>query len=250
MNSSNLGMVLITGATGGIASSTAKCLAAQGYSLFLQSRNQAKLAELCREIKAEYPVLLECSHLDINHPDNVKTIITDINKLKVNLFGLVHCAGDMLETPLLMLKPEQIQQQLSIHLSSAIVLAQYASRLMSRNKLGSIVFISSIVAHQGSAGQSVYAAAKSGLFGLTKSLAKELGKLNIRVNSVSPGFIETGLTEHYNAEQKQQICQQTCMQRTGKAEDVAAAISFLLSDKASFITAQDLAVDGGLNLGC
>lgn len=246
--------ILITGATGGIGHKTAHLLAEQGYSLFLQARNADKLNQLKQILIEQYSIHVEVCVSDINQVEQVKQVFQQFKLAQKNnglnpLYGLVHCAGDMLEAPLMMTKPEQILQQFNIHTSSALLLAQYASRLMTAQRQGCLVFIGSIVAHQGATGQSVYAGVKSALFGICKSLAKELGGQNIRVNTVSPGFIETDLNQHYSPEQKAHIATQASLKRLGKAEDVAGAIAFLLSEHAQYITAQDIQVDGGLNLG-
>ncbi|WP_016956757.1 SDR family NAD(P)-dependent oxidoreductase [Catenovulum agarivorans] len=241
--------ILITGASGGIGFASAKLLARAGYSLILHGRNADKLAEVKAQLlTTNSAIRIEYLTADLAETDVVASLFKQVQQFKLPLYGLVHCAGSLYEAPLMMLKPVEIHQQLQLHVTSAIELAQYASRFMLRQKQGSIVFVSSVVANQGAAGQSVYAAAKSALSGLTKSLAKELGAQGIRVNCVSPGFIQTELVAHYNEQQQQSLQQQTMLKRLGQADDVAELIEFLLSDKASYITAQEIAVDGGLTL--
>ncbi|MCU4674752.1 SDR family oxidoreductase [Catenovulum sp. 2E275] len=241
--------VFITGATGGIGKACARLYAAQGASLMLTGRDSTKLSELKSQLEDEFAVKVETAILDVNQVDDFKPAFMQVQKQLAGLDILVNCAGTLYESSLMTSKIEDIQLQLQQHLTSSILLAQFASRFMVRNTHGgSMIFISSVVAMQGSAGQSVYACAKSGLHGLTKSLAKELGTQQIRVNLVEPGFIETALVEHYSQDKKQQIAEQTCLKRLGKADDVAQLILFLTSDAASYITGQNFAVDGGLTL--
>ncbi len=241
--------VLIAGATGGIGQACAHLYASQGYSLMLTGRDQVKLDSLQQNLTDTYSVQVETAILDVNQIDDFKPAFMQVQKRLSGLDVLVNCAGSLYESSLMTSKIEDIQQQLQQHLTSSILLAQFASRFMARNKTGgSLVFISSVVAMQGSPGQSVYACAKSGLLGLTKSLAKELGSQQIRINLVEPGFIETPLVKHYSQEKRAQIASQTCLKRLGKAQDVAELIGFLTSDAASYITGQSFAVDGGLTL--
>ncbi|MER2492166.1 SDR family NAD(P)-dependent oxidoreductase [Catenovulum sediminis] len=240
--------ILIVGATGGIGSHTAKALAKQGYGLIISARNLDKLESLKAELLQLGAAGVECFVLDLQDSSAIKGLFQFIQKQVKHLYGLVNCAGTLHESPLMMIRPDDIQAQVNLHLTSSILLAQYASRLMVRNKQGVIVFLSSVVAAQGASGQALYAACKSSLFGLTKSLAKELGGQNIRVNLIEPGFIETELVAHYSDEQRAELKQQTALKSLGQADDVAQLISFLISSKARYITAQNIAVDGGLAL--
>lgn len=252
--------VLITGATGGIGQACAALCAGQGFSLMLTGRDESKLEALKYKLLQTYStdqttIQIETYVLDIGITDHrqtelSKSLFIKIQKSLGGLDAVLYCAGSLFESSLMTSKLEDIQQQLQQHLTSSIVLSQLASRLMMRNKNGgSLVFISSVVAHQGAAGQSVYACAKSGLSGLTKSLAKELGPQQIRVNMVEPGLIETNLVAHYETDKKQKIASQTCLKRLGTADDVANLMLFLISDTAGYITGQSFAVDGGLTIG-
>jgi 3-oxoacyl-[acyl-carrier protein] reductase len=135
-------------------------------------------------------------------------------------------------------------QQMTVNVTASFQHMQLAARLMTRQKSGSIVNISSIVALDGSAGQVAYSTSKASLLGMTKSAAKELANLNIRVNVVAPGFIETQLTDRYTAEARQKIIDKIEMKRSGRASEIAAMIVHLLSSDSAYITGQCIRVDG------
>lgn len=239
---------LVTGATGGIGQAVCQQLSAQGIPLILTGRNFDELNHLAQSLRESHHSEIKTLECDVNDIEQIEQLFIAISQEKLTLSGLVHCAGQLSESLLMMTKTEIVEQSLSCNLHSAIYFAQKSSRLMMKNKSGVITFISSIVANQGAAGQSVYGAAKAGLQGLTQSLSKELGAFGIRVNSVSPGFVETALVEHYNEDKKRQLLENTSLKRLGQADDVANLITFLHSNKAQFITGQNIGVDGGLIL--
>ena len=154
----------------------------------------------------------------------------------------------MLDAPLGMTRLRDLQQQLNTNTVAAFQHAQLASRLMTKRKNGSIINLCSAVGEQGSAGQSAYATSKAALSGMTKSMAKELGSLNIRVNGVAPGFIDTGMVSEYQHDKRQQVLDNIALKRAGQADEVAELICFLLSEKADYITAQVIGIDGGIKL--
>lgn len=244
--------VLITGASGGIGQACAHWFAKRGWQVFLHGRDEQKLALLCAALTASYQV--ECYYYcaDLTDSSTIKPLIQQVNKSLSQLTCLVHCAGSLMQGSLATIRASDIDQQFNLHLKSSLLLAQLSSRLMLRNKQAaaniSMVFVSSVVAEQGAMGQVLYSAMKSGLHGMVKSLSKELGVHNLRVNAVSPGFISTDLVADYTSEQRQQIAQKTALKRLGQAEDVAQAIGFLASEQASYITGHVLPVDAGLSL--
>lgn len=240
--------VLITGASNGIGKACAYWFANQGWQVFLHGRDKERLNELATDIRKKHS--LDCQYFiaDLTDSSSIKPLIQKANKALNGLDSIVHCAGSMVQAPLAMTTESDIDQQFSLHLKSSILLAQLASRLMIRNKQGSMVFVSSTVANQGAVGQALYSAAKSGLHGMVKSIAKELGPFGIRINAVAPGFIETDLVVSYSTEQREKLAQATSLRRLGSTEDVATAIGFLASDQASYITGQILPVDAGLTL--
>jgi len=155
-------------------------------------------------------------------------------------------AGQSVDSLLMRLKPDALEHLLSVNLKSAFYLCGAVARPMMKARAGSIVLVSSIVGLSGNAGQSAYAASKAGLLGLAKSLAKELGSRNIRVNAVAPGLIETAMTEKMPDAAREFLLKSTALGRAGTPEDVGGVVSFLCSDAAGYVTGQTLVVDGGL----
>jgi 3-oxoacyl-[acyl-carrier protein] reductase len=144
------------------------------------------------------------------------------------------------------MRTQDIGEAVEVNLTAALVLSQACSRVMLRQGRGCMVNISSVNAIRGHAGVAVYSATKAGLDGLTRSLARELGPRNIRVNSVAPGYFESDMVKGLTEEQKQRIVRRTPLGRLTSAEDVANAVYFLVSEQAAFITGQILVVDGGI----
>ncbi|MBH0028982.1 SDR family oxidoreductase [Pseudoalteromonas sp. SWN29] len=240
---------LITGANSGIGYATASNIVAQHKAVILVARSAEKLNMAKEQLLSSYPMAAILTEItDVSDSAQIKQLFSSISQQKINIEGLVHCAGDMLEAPLMMSRDTQIDQQYHIHLKAALLLCQGASKLMLRKKQGSIVLISSVVAEQGGSGQVVYASMKAAIKGLATSLAQELGSYNIRVNALAPGVIETPLVAHFDDEKKQQLSQRTALKRLGQAGDIAHVAAFLLSSQAAYITGQTIAVDGGLRL--
>jgi len=244
--------VLITGASGGIGQACAHWFANEGWHVYLQGRDEAKLQQLCNELKQSYSTLCHYYCADLTDSSTIKPLFQqmsqNIKQQESSLSAVVHSAGTMKQASLAMVTEQDIDQQFNLHLKSSLLIAQLASRLMIRKKQGAMVFISSAVASQGAIGQVLYSAAKSGLHGMIKSLAKELGAFNIRVNAVAPGFIETDLVKDYSQQQRQKLAEATCLNKLGQADDVAKAIGFLASESSSYITGQTLPVDAGMSL--
>ncbi|MDC8830463.1 SDR family NAD(P)-dependent oxidoreductase [Alteromonas gilva] len=237
--------VLITGATGGIGMALVeRCLAA-GATVFAAGRNEASLNAL--QEKAGKALIPLC--YDVTDEQAVKDTFRQLQRMVSDgvapaLFGLVNCAGVMLESPLSVTKMDNLKAQLNINLLAPYQHMQLASRLMSRLRRGSIVNVVSQVGEQGSSGMSAYAASKAALTGATKALAKELAPIGIRVNAVAPGFISTALTSHYNEADQQAVLKRVALGRAGTPEEVADAIFYLLSPLAGYTSGQVLGVDG------
>lgn len=240
--------ILVTGATGGIGSAIVqRCLAA-GATVFAGGRNATQLDNLHATLgKKCIPIVY-----DVTDELAVKNTFRQLQKSVSEgtappLFGLVNCAGIMLEAPLSVCKLDKVKQQLNVNLLAPYQHMQLASRLMSRLRRGSIVNVTSQIGELGSSGMSAYAASKAGLTGATKSLAKELAPIGIRVNAVSPGFIDSALTEHYEGTERERIIERIALKRAGKAQEVAEAVYYLLSPQANYTSGQVLAVDGIFN---
>ena len=161
---------------------------------------------------------------------------------------LVNNAGIARDTLILRMKDEDWDRVIDVNLKGSFLCIRAATKLMMKARYGRIVNISSIIGETGAAGQANYAASKAGLFGLTKSVAKELGSRGITCNAVCPGFIETDMTEALPEEMKEHVVKTAPAGRLGSAEDIAAAVLFLSSDEAGYITGQSITVDGGLTL--
>jgi len=239
--------VLITGAAGGIGLALVSACLQHGWYVFANVRNQASWISLQSALeKQNADTNPHCQPLvyDVNEPEKVKDAFNEIRKSGKQLQGLVNNAGVMYDAALGMISLSEFTQQMTVNVTASFQHMQLAARLMTRQKSGSIVNISSVVALDGSAGQVAYSTSKASLLGMTKSAAKELANLNIRVNAVAPGFIETQLTERYTAEVRQKIIDKIEMKRSGRASEVAATIVHLLSSDSAYITGQCIRVDG------
>ncbi len=159
---------------------------------------------------------------------------------------LVANAGISIDNLLLRVKEEEIDRVLAVNLKGAIACARAATKVMMRARTGRVIFLSSVVAEMGNAGQTVYVASKAALLGLTRTLAREYASRGITVNAVAPGFIDTDMTTAITGDMKQKLLEGIPLGRTGRAEEVAAAIAFLCSDEAGYITGQTLRVNGGM----
>ena len=162
--------------------------------------------------------------------------------------ALVNNAGVAHESVLPLATDEQIDQMLQVNLRASLLLARECSRIMLDQGSGQIINIASIIASRGSTGLAVYAATKAGQIGMTRSLARELGRRQIRVNAIAPGYMETEMSDSLAPEQRQRIVRRTPLGRLGRPEDIVPCIEFLLSPAAQFITGQVLTVDGGASI--
>ncbi|MGA8475471.1 MAG: SDR family NAD(P)-dependent oxidoreductase [Candidatus Cybelea sp.] len=238
---------LITGASRGIGRAIAVEFARRGADVALVGRDLAALEETGAACaSARTGATAELFQADVTDREAIDRIVAEV----VARFGRLDCAvanaGQSVDGLLLRLKAETIDSMLDVNLKSAFYLCSAVAKPMMKQRAGSIVLMTSIVGMSGNAGQAAYAASKAGLIGLCKSLAKELGSRNIRVNAVAPGLIETGMTERMPGAAKEFLIKQAALGRAGKPEDVSGAVAFLCSDAAGFITGQTLVIDGGI----
>jgi 3-oxoacyl-[acyl-carrier protein] reductase len=238
---------LITGASRGIGRAIAIEFARRGADVALIGRDIAALGESAAACANARPgAVAEIFDGDVTNQAAVERIVTDATAR----FGRIDCAvanaGQSIDSLLLRLKSETIDRMLDVNLKSAFYLCGAVARPMMKQRAGSIVLMTSIVGVTGNAGQAAYAASKAGLIGLCKSVAKELGSRNIRVNAVAPGFIETAMTEKMPDAAREFLIKQAALGRAGKPEDVSGVVAFLCSDAAGYITGQTLVVDGGI----
>jgi len=237
--------VIITGASGGIGNATAKVFAANGYNLAL-TYNHGSTKELEDELK-KYNVDVKSFKLDQEKESSISKCIKDITSSFDYIDTIVCNAGIAERGDLLTEKStSEIDHILDVNLRGTILLNREVAKIFIKQKHGNIINISSVHGLEGASCEVTYSATKAGVIGLTKALASELAPYNIRVNAIAPAFIETNMTSCYTSKEKKEIIKRTPLGRLGKPEDVADAIYFLASDKASFITGICLPITGGV----
>jgi 3-oxoacyl-[acyl-carrier protein] reductase len=240
-------VALVTGASRGIGRAIAQRLAAEGASVVLGARDQGKLQEVVAAILA-LGGKAEALALDVARAESVAAGFETLLAAHGRLDHLVNNAGITRDTLLLRMKLEQWSEVLDTNLTGAFLCTQAALKPMLKQRAGRIVNITSVVGLTGNAGQANYAASKAGLIGFTKAVAREVASRNITVNAVAPGFIETDMTAAMTDKAKQEMAAAIPLGRVGSPEDVAGAVSFLVSDAAAYVTGQVLAVDGGFRM--
>jgi 3-oxoacyl-[acyl-carrier protein] reductase len=239
-------VAVVTGGTRGIGLSVAKRLAADGYDLLISYRGDDAVAESAKNELAATGRRVEVIAADVSTADGAGQVIETAMERLGKVDALINNAGITRDTLLMRMSEEDWDAVLATNLKGAFLCSKAAVRPMLRQRSGRIVNITSVVGLVGNAGQANYAAAKAGLVGLTKSIAKEVGSRGITVNAVAPGFIETRLTDVLPEEMKEMLLKNTPLGRFGTPEDVAGAVAFLVSLDAGFITGHVLTVDGGL----
>jgi 3-oxoacyl-[acyl-carrier protein] reductase len=242
-------VAIVTGSTRGIGWAVAEALAAHGASVVVNGvRDPAHSEARAAELSQKYGV--PCLGLVAHAGDSkqVAGVYQAIFKQFKRLDVLVNCAGIMRGALIGMIADELVQQTLQVNLAGSIHHLQSAAKLMARNRAGAIVNLTSILGVEGSEGQSVYAASKAGVVGLTRAAAKELAPQGIRVNAVAPGFIATDLTAALSDAKRAEFSARIRLGRVGQPEDVARAVLFLASDLAGYITGQVLGVDGSMQV--
>jgi 3-oxoacyl-[acyl-carrier protein] reductase len=237
---------VITGGTRGIGLAIARRLASDGYDLLISYRGDESTAEQARAELAKTDREVEVVAADVSDADGAGSLIESAMQRFGKIDALINNAGITRDTLMMRMTEEDWDAVLSTNLKGAFLCSKAAIRPMLRARAGRIVNMTSIVGLVGNAGQVNYAAAKAGLVGLTKSLAKEVGSRGITVNAVAPGFIETRLTDVLPQELKDNLLKNTPLGRFGSPEDVAGAVAFLVSPDAAYITGHVLTVDGGL----
>ncbi|HAR44254.1 MAG TPA: 3-oxoacyl-[acyl-carrier-protein] reductase [Bdellovibrionales bacterium] len=238
-------IAVITGASRGIGAAIAQKLAQDGFHVFINyTSNEAKAAEVQAAIVSSGGTAELC-RFDVSQSAQVDEQFQLIQKNAGPISVLVNNAGITCDGLILRMKDEDLRKTLAIDLEGAIYCTRAALKQMVRAKQGSIIQISSVVGEMGNAGQSAYAAAKAGLIGFSKSIAREIGSRHIRVNVVTPGFITTDMTEVLTAEQKEAILRTIPLGLFGNPEDVANLVAFLASPASGYITGQVIGINGG-----
>lgn len=240
-------LAFITGSTTGIGWATANLFAENGATVILNDvEDEDHIESKARLLKETYDIDCIGIRADVSNSADVKRAYQVIFKTYKRLDILVNNAGVLEDNMLGMISDAEIHRTLGINTAGVIHNIQTASRLMKVNKSGSIINLSSIIGTQGNIGQTVYAASKAAVIGITKSAAKELAGDNIRVNAIAPGFIDTDMTRSLPQDKYQQRLGSIGMQRIGKAHDVANVALFLASDLSCYVTGQVIGVDGGM----
>lgn len=237
---------LVTGGSRGIGKEIAKRLAADGFQVYLTYVSKPELAEqVVAEITASGGKA-KSFLLDSGDREAVARFFAGEIKDKVLLSVLVNNAGITRDGLIMRMKDDDWDKVLDINLSGAFAFLREAAKIMTRQREGRIINISSVVGQSGNAGQANYSAAKAGLIGLTKASALELASRNVTVNAVAPGFIETDMTAVLPDKVRESLLERIPLKRLGQAADIAAAVSFLASEGAGYVTGQVLAVNGGM----
>ncbi|SRR5690554_5442135 len=240
-------VAIITGASRGIGRSVAEHMAERGANIVAVSRNAADTQDLVAQIKNAGGNAVSVA-ADVSNAADVDAML----KVAQDTFGrvdiLVNNAGITRDALLPRLKDEHWDEVLNINLKGAFLCTRAVSRVMAKQRYGRIINITSVVGQMGNAGQANYCASKAGLVGMTRSNALELGRRNVTVNAVAPGFIETDMTAELSDKVREGMLAQIPLGTFGKPADVAAAVAFLASEEAGYITGHELSVNGGMHM--
>ena len=240
-------VALVTGAANGIGLATATVFAAHGARVAMADFDAETLDAARRELQEKIPsARLLALHCDVRSTDSVRRTYQQVFHEFRALDVLVANAGILGDALIGMVSEEQMHAVFDTNVHGVLHCAQYASRLMARNRSGSIINISSIFGTNGEAGQAVYGGSKAAVVGITRSLAKELAASNIRVNAIAPGFIDTRMARSVAPDKFEARLRSIGMGRIGRPEEVAQVALFLASDLASYVTGQTIGVDGGM----
>jgi len=242
---------IITGANRGIGQKTVEVFAQYGANIWACARIKSEKFELeMRELSRKYSVSIEPIYFNLTKSDEIKQAMKQIISQKKSIDILVNNAGIFPENKLFQMTTiEEMKNIFEVNFFSHLSITQYVSRVMTRQKYGSIINISSVAALDGDLAQLGYASSKAAMLGATKVLAIELGKYNIRVNSVAPSVTETDMISNISSEYLERSIQNNIIKRIGRKEEIANVILFLASDLSSYMTGQVIRVDGGGNNG-
>ena len=233
--------ILVTGATGGIGNSIVKKLVSLDGDILATGTNSEKLDDL----RVKYPDV-NVLKFDITEHERIEEFVENVNSQLKGIDIIINNAGINRDNISLRMKSEEWQKVIDTNLTSTFYICKYGIKKMLKNKYGRIVNVTSIVGHTGNLGQSNYSASKAGMIAMSKSLAIEYAKKNITINCVSPGFIQSNMTDNIVESIKAALTSKIPMSRLGTGDDVSNAIAFLCSDSASYITGETIHVNGGM----
>src|SRR5216684_4805903 len=238
--------VIVTGGSRGLGLAMARTLAASGYRIIALARgNTEELMAASRAAADSGRGAIEFRACDLSDLGGIAPLVKALRADFGPLYGLVNNAGLGTSGILSNMRDQDIQRLIQLNTVAPILLSKYVVRSMMSQREGRIINIASIVASTGYSGLSVYSATKASLIGFTRSLAREVGRMNVTVNAVAPGFVDTEMTQGLTGEHREQIVRRSALRRLVEVDDVASAIEFLLSDGAKNITGTVLTVDAG-----
>ena len=234
--------IIVTGASGGIGNAIIKKLNEAGANILASGTRIEKLEELKNNFKK-----IKILKFDISQSDKIEEFIENsTNELGGSLDGIVNNAGITQDNLAIRMSLDEWQKVININLTSTFLMSKFAIKKMLKNKSGKIVNITSVVGHTGNLGQANYTASKAGIVAMSKSLAIEYAKKNININCISPGFIQTAMTDKIDDKFKEVIISKIPSARLGKPDDIANAVLFLSSDQSSYINGETIHVNGGM----
>lgn len=241
-------VALITGGSRGIGAATAKALASQGARVVIGYASNEHAATKVADAVATRGGEASTLQLDVSNAGSTERLIGETAKRFGRLDILVASAGIAIDGLLLRLKEEDLDRILAVNVRGAIFAAKGAVKAMLRNKHGRIIFLSSVVGEMGNAGQTAYSASKAALLGAARSIAREYASRGITVNAVAPGFIDTDMTLQLTEDQRRDMLTSVPLGRTGTPEEIAAAVTYLASNEAGYVTGQTLRINGGMHV--
>ena len=234
--------VLVTGASGGIGKAIALELSSSGADLCLTGRNKTKLENLQKIIGGNCQIIIS----DLSNSQGIENLADQAQKIMGQIDILVNNAGITKDNLFIRMSEDDWNEVININLNSIFKLTKLLIKGMVKRRFGRIINITSVIGVAGGAGQSNYSASKAGIIAMSKSLAQEVGSRSITVNNIAPGFIETNMTAELSDDRKDDILKSISLGRLGKPDDIAGAVCFLASEKASYITGQTIHINGGM----
>lgn len=234
--------VLVTGASGGIGKAIALELSLSGADLCLTGRNKSELENLQKTIGGNCQIIIS----DLSNSEGINNLADQAQEIMGQIDILVNNAGITKDNLFMRMSEDDWNEVININLNSIFKLTKQLIKGMIKRRYGRIINITSVIGVAGGAGQSNYSASKAGIIAMSKSLAQEVGSRSVTVNSIAPGFIETNMTAELSDDRKEDILRSISLGRLGKPDDIAGAVCFLASDKASYITGQTIHINGGM----